>query len=165
MESLMKKLTYGLLFVLNPIFPKNVVAGKNSKRWMRATGILIVFLGLTAHFGVNDTYLKDLSEEIGINIDWGEVVESEDSHGGFHGDGTKILVLQFTETRLEEQMEKNELWNAFPFPDELEKIVYGKTENNSTEGPYIVYDSVGIEIPEIVYDCDTDMLYICEEDT
>ena len=190
---------YGILFVINPVFPKNAVTGKNGKMWMRAAGILIVVWGLTSHFGVNDTYLDALSEEIGINIAWGNVVESEDSHGGFHGDGIKIMVIQFTETRLEEQMSTNELWNTFPVPDELEKIIYGKTEGTSTEGPYIDYDSVGTEIPEIangyyyikdrhseatdsydyskilgrgslnftllVYDCETDLLYICEMDT
>lgn len=164
-------------------------------------GIAIVILGFlwATFFGGAGNYLKDISEEVGIDIEWGEVVSEADTHGGFHGDGTKITVLQFTETLLEERMEENEKWHAFPLPSELETVVYGKTEGNSTTGPYIGYGSAGIEIPEItngyyyfkdrhsestnpydstgilgrhsynftilIYDCDTDLLYICEEDT
>lgn len=149
--------------------------------------------------GFRDTYLGDLSQETGINISWGDIVSEADSHGGFHGDGTKITVLHFTDSSFESEMEENEKWHALPLPEELETVVYGRTEANSTAGPFIGYNSVDMEIPEItngyyyfkdrhsesgdpydssqilerhsynftilIYDCETDLMYICKEDT
>ena len=169
------------------------------KRQMQL-GIVCIILGfILSEIGVSDHFLEELSKDVAINITWGEVVEENDTHGGFHGDGIRIMVIQFTETRLEEQMAETVLWNELPLPEELEKVVYGKTEGNSSTGPYIDYESVGIKIPEItngyyyfkdrhsestdlydsspilerhsfnftilLYDCDTDLLYIIEEDT
>lgn len=190
---------YGMLFVVHPIFPKNAAEGKHGKLVLRIAGVILVLFGLMTHFGVSDHFLEELSKECDINITWGELVEENDTHGGFHGDGTRIMVIQFTETRLEEQMAENEKWKALPLSDELEKVVYGKTEGNVTSGPYIDYGSVEIKIPEIsngyyyfqdrhsesidpydssvvlgrhsfnftimLYDCDTDLLYIVKEDT
>ena len=100
---------------------------------------------------------------------------------------------------LEPEMQESDKWNSFPLPEELEKVVYGKTEGNVTTGPYIVDAFDDMRIPEItkgyyyfkdrhsestdlydsspilerhsfnftilLYDCDTDLLYIIEEDT
>jgi len=190
---------YGLLFVVHPVFPQNAAEGKHGRKVLRFAGVVLVLFGLTTHFGVSDHFLEELSKDVAINITWGEVVEENDTHGGFHGDGIGIMVIQFTETRLEEHMAETVLWNELPLPGELEKVVYGKTEGNSSTGPYIDYESVGIKIPEItrgyyyfkdrhsestdlydssailgrhsfnftilLYDCDTDLLYIIEEDT
>ncbi len=190
---------YGLLFLINPVFPKNAIVGKSGKNWLRLVGAVIVIAGLTTRFGVSDHFLEELSEESDMNITWGDLVEENDTHGGFHGDGTRIMVLQFTETLMEERMAENEKWHVFPLPSELQTVVYGKTEGNVTWGPYIEYDSVGIEIPDItngyyyfkdrhaesndpydssevlgrhsfnftlmLYDSDTDLLYIIKEDT
>lgn len=175
------------------------------KRYLKemiVLGVIVAFVGLwlITGFGTgNKTYLKKLSKEVGVNMIWGDMVSEGDSHGGFHGDGTKILVLHYTDSSMEPEFEENEKWSAFPLPQELETVIYGKTEGNYTSGPYIAYESVGIEIPEItngyyyfkdrfsetsnpydysevlgrgafnftllLYDCDTDLLYICEVDT
>lgn len=169
------------------------------RRLLKIIGVIIVCIVLTACFGIGDNYLKDLSKETNLDITRGDVISEADSHGGFHGDGTKIMVLQFMEPLPEEEMVENEKWYELPLPSELESVVYGKTEGNHTSGPYIGYQSVGIKIPEItngyyyfkdrypeaidpydysevlgrgafnftilIYDRDTDLLYICEEDT
>ena len=160
---------------------------------------VIVMLILAAKLGAEENPLVKFSKETGINISWGDVLEEADSHGGFHGDGTKITIVHYTDSSLEPEMAESWAWKAIPLPAELEKVVYGKTEGDATTGPYIDYDSVGIELPKIthgyyffmdrhsesediydasrilsrnsfnftilLYDCDTDLMYIVEEDT
>lgn len=168
------------------------------KTWI-IVGIVILILGFSISFGRKENDLDKYSEEVGINISWGDVISEGDSHGGFHGDGTGVMVVHYTDSSLEPEIQESDKWNSFPLPEELEKVVYGKTEGNVTTVPYIVDAFDDMRIPEItkgyyyfkdrhsestepydsssilerhsfnftilLYDCDTDLLYIIEEDT
>ena len=117
-----------------------------------------------------------------------------DSHGGFHGDGLYVLVLDCAQNR-EQALETVGEWNALPLSEPLRLMMYGGEKDG------IVYGYLGEEnlLPEIengfyrfedrhdqsrdsaddtsllsrasfnfslaVYDADTDRLYYFEMDT
>lgn len=122
------------------------------------------------------------------------VVREEDTHGGFLGDGTYLLVLDCAANR-EQAREKVGTWRELPLSEDLELMMYGG-ERNGTR-----YYGSHLEgfLPEIengwycfrdrhdkstdstddsqlwgrgsfnfslaVYDADTDWLYVIELDT
>ncbi len=64
--------------------------------------------------------------EIGIP-DWtdAEILVWEDTHGGFHGDGTLYAVIRFPDDRVEATLAQE--WAALPMSDTLNWLVYGGT--------------------------------------
>ena len=48
------------------------------------------------------TAQQTVSRGLEIDASGGEVVSGEDSHGGFHGDGTTCVILQFEDGVIEE---------------------------------------------------------------
>ena len=42
----------GLLFVINPVCPKNSEGVKHIHLWVRLSGIIVIVIGLITHFGV-----------------------------------------------------------------------------------------------------------------
>lgn len=102
-----------------------------------------------------------ISEELGINVSGGREVSNLDSHGGFHGDGTTCIVLQFSDERVLEQIKEDEQWKAFPLDEVTGTLVYGterKAENemgNEKEnriesiGPFLTDGEGEALIPEI----------------
>ena len=118
------------------------------------------------------------------------VLEEEDSHGGFHGDGSYYLILDCSENK-EKALENLKGWNELPLSKNLNLIIYG---NES----YTYHLAEMAKIPEIehgyfcfwdrnadvnhmddtelfnrysfnfsfaIYDSDTDIMYYLEFDT
>lgn len=121
----------------------------------------------------------------GLNLDDHTVVESLDTHGGFHGDGT-YFILDCSKNR-EKALEGVRKWDKLPLPENVDLLMFGK-ENSwykiadeakmpRVENGYYVFrnrssnkaafdESGHIENFTIaVYDTDTDMMYYFEWDT
>lgn len=136
--------------------------------------------------------LKDVKNEVSKTLDLdvsdGTVISSSDTHGGFHGDGTTYIALQFPEEELSDTLKQNRAWHEFPLSDTLTTLVYGKKEEQSQTGPFLTDDDGNTLIPEIkngyyyfkdrnnnggnsfnftaaFYDTDSNTLYFCELDT
>lgn len=130
----------------------------------------------------------------GLSAEEFAVVTQTDSHGGFHGDGLHVLVLDCAQNR-EKALETVEGWNSLPLSEPLRLMMYGGEKDG------VVYGYLGEKnlLPEIengfyrfedrhdqsrdpaddtsllsrasfnfslaVYDADTDRLYYFEMDT
>lgn len=119
------------------------------------------------------------------------VVEEEDTHGGFHGDGTYSLALDCSQNK-EVAMQLIKSWNAFPLSENLQTILYGSDARSSllaeesnipeiTNGYYYfcdrhsestdacddtnLFSRASYNFTVMIYDSNTDRLYYIEFDT
>ncbi|MBQ3556816.1 MAG: hypothetical protein IJA11_03345 [Oscillospiraceae bacterium] len=115
-----------------------------------------------------------------------EIVESLDTHGGFHGDGTYYLILDCSKNR-EKALKAVSKWDRLPLPENMDQLMFGdeaswyriadEAKMPRVENGYYVFqnrssdkaafDKSGrIENFTIaVYDTDADMMYYFEWDT
>lgn len=138
--------------------------------------------------------VEDISTALSIDVSSGKEVQFSDDHGGFHGDGTEYIVLEFTDDKVLEQIKDNSAWTALPLDETTKALVYGVTEETSQIGPFLTNENGDTLFPEIengyyilidrhsqkegnilerasfnftlaIYDTDTNKLHYCEFDT
>lgn len=169
---------------------------KGSLRWALVPGVHILIVVLYAMLlnPIAD-FLGVSSSIFGLRTKDYTVVESLDTHGGFHGDGAYYCVLDCSQNR-EKAQEVVREWNELPLPQNIEVLMYGGVYEGwhywgalSEEahmpkverGYYVFYDRHSeCENPSdpsgllnrssynftiAVYDCDTDRVYYFEYDT
>ena len=127
-------------------------------------------------------YVNDLG---GVDISASKVVSSYDSHGGFHGDG--VLTVCFDCTYVSDSaLEGMKAWTVFPLSDNLQHIVYGgfddeidipeitngcylfhdrHSEATDTADDSMLFDRFSCNFSLLLFDFDTNMLYLIEVDT
>ena len=129
--------------------------------------------------------VKELSKLCGINLAWGDVVSSEDTHG-FHGDGYGVVKLHYTDGSVSGELAENEHWNKLPLSDELNSFVYQPSDwmpsvpeiengyywfydrHSEAEDPYDDTAFPGrssVNFTLAIYDTDSNDLYLYEYDT
>ena len=75
----------------------------------------MVILFLTGCF--SESINKRISRSLGIEIPKDIKIEYEDTHGGFHGDGETVAVVEFNNSigeDIQSEMLNNEDWNKLP---------------------------------------------------
>lgn len=83
----------------------------------------------------------DISVMLGADVSSAKVISSENSHGGFHGDGERYLVFEFENDSFEDTIKKDNTWHALPFTDHyVTALLYGLETPEMTYGPYISQD-------------------------
>ena len=90
-----------------------------------------------------------VSAALGIDASEAEVLSEIDDHGGFHGDGTTIIVLDCAGTDLSDQISEAEEWKPFPLDDTVMALVYGVKEGTASIGPYLTDEEGEPVIPDI----------------
>lgn len=92
-------------------------------------GIILLIIGvynLTIIFApmTTERYIKN---NIHIDISSCKIIEDENTHGGFHGDGEYFVK---ADCKKNNDVILNQLsrWESFPLPENLERIVYGNEE-------------------------------------
>ena len=93
--------------------------------------------------------LSEISKTIGVDVSAGEVISESDSHGGFHGDGDRVIEIQFTDTSFSDHIKDNEEWNAMPLTENMTALVYGLHTETSSIGPMIHKEDNAPVVPEI----------------
>ena len=150
------------------------------KKWiilglLTITGLIIGF----ALFGPKDPqkyYINKYSEKLEIDLNSGKLVSYDDSHGGFDGDGTRLIVIDFSENGglkdfgiLKDQLIPDNMamvmWDirrhsGFPAID-IPKAGYYYFENKNSGNKDI---SEYKDFIFAVYDSDSMLLYVCEKD-
>lgn len=114
------------------------------------TGAVLLISCLAACSSVSET--NDISQTLGVDLSGGTVLSNEDTHGGFHGDGDTCVEISFDDdsgAALADTMADNSDWRAFPLPDNLQAVVYGRTDEDAQYGPYITDDEGASIIPPI----------------
>ena len=88
--------------------------------------LVMVILFLTGCF--SESINKRISRSLGIEIPKDIKIEYEDTHGGFHGDGETVAVVEFNNSigeDIQSEMLNNEDWNKLPLSENLDLIMYG----------------------------------------
>lgn len=163
------------------------------KQMILSIGTLFIFVVLLTACG-SPKPQNTVSNELGIDVSSGDEISASDSHGGFHGDGTTYIVLNFSDNKVLEQIEANTQWKKFPLDETVKALVYGISNEAGSIGPFLNDGNGGPLVPEIrngyyllidrhtdkgtdilsrgsfnftlgLYDTDTDTLYYCEFDT
>ncbi len=153
--------------------------------------VIAGILGCTTNSA--DRTLKDIGYELGIDIGEGEIVKLEDTHGGFHGDGSLLVTIKFANNKLENKLADSKEWQAFPLDKTAQTLLYGNTIEDEQVGPFVT-DRDGNKLfppvkkgyywlrdrqPEFskstvnslsnftvaIYDTQKDTLYYCKMDT
>ena len=110
----------------------------------------------------SQTPQEEVSQALGLDVSGGQVVSASDNHGGFHGDGTTFVELQFADDAVLEQIKEGGDWEALPLDRTARALVYGVTEETGTEetgitvfqsGPYLKDSDGNPLVPEIREGC------------
>lgn len=122
---------------------------KFTKGWMIVAVIVILMVQLSA-CGTRSE-LDQVSRALGIDACSGSIMESTDSHGGFHGDGTTNIAISYEDDNILEQIESSEAWEPFPMDETVKALVYGIESEGGTKriGPYLTKDATEPLMPEI----------------
>lgn len=136
--------------------------------------------------GCGKSDYKDYVSELGgIDISAAKVVSSQDSHGGFHGDG--VLAVSFDCSDVSDAaLDGMKAWTEFPLSDNMQHVVYGGFNDEViipeiTNGCYLfhdrhsestdptddsqLFDRYSYNFSLLLFDFDTNMLYLIEVDT
>ncbi len=96
------------------------------KQYKHLLLLVMVILFLTGCF--SESINKRISRSLGIEIPKDIKIEYEDTHGGFHGDGETVAVVEFNNSigeDIQSEMLNNEDWNKLPLSENLDLIMYG----------------------------------------
>ena len=147
--------------------------------------IAATLIALAAGCCENDT-LAAYGDTWGVDLSGGTVLSEENSHGGFHGDGAALYVVQFEDDTMGAALAENEQWKALPLSANLNTFVYQPYDSEVSipaisHGYYYFYDrqaESGAEQDDdlllrrasfnftlAIYDTDTQRLYLLEYDT
>lgn len=115
------------------------------KRW---TMIAVLVLSLCLLSGCQGTSVPDqIKEEVGIDVSGGTELSTQDTHGGFHGDGISCYVYTFSDDSCLQQVSQADGWNAFPLDDTAQALLYGVTEETDSGifsmGPFFTGEEIG----------------------
>ena len=80
--------------------------------------------------------LDVLSKETDISFSAGKIVSDYDSHGGFHGDGTRLTTVVFPDNSVAAEIIDSDKWKPFPLPEVLQIAIYGADGH----GPYELFE-------------------------
>ena len=146
-------LLLGMIFREKLIQTYVVVAREHLVAYAENLLVLLTLLLLFTMTGCGvekkNSVLSDISKEIGVDVVAGEVISESDTHGGFHGDGDTVIVLQIDDTSFSNLIKENEEWNAMPLTENLTALVYGLHTETSSIGPMIhPGDNISV-VPEI----------------
>ena len=161
---------------------------------MKYVKILTIVAVICCIFSACDTIENRRIEFLGLEMTDYTIVEEEDTHGGFHGDGHYYLILDCSENPSQvHEIVKG--WKELPLSDNLDLVMYGGVRGdilygyNFAEDAHLPTISNGVykfvdrhsEINQsddtnlldrasfnfsiAVYDFDTDTLYYFEKDT
>lgn len=110
------------------------------------SGILLVSTGCA---GGEEEAWKEAREVLGISEVGGTVISDEDSHGGFHGDGTSLLTVAFSDTSFLEAVESSEEWKVLPVDQTVQALLYGVSWEDGQIGPYLTDEEGNALIPAV----------------
>ena len=100
--------------------------------------VFILALLLLVGCAARQEPLEIISEAIGVDVSGGEILEAEDDHGGFRGDGETVLVISLPGLELPEDPR----WHPLPLSENLAAAVYGWQTEAESFGPLFPSDAV-----------------------
>ena len=95
-----------------------------------------------------------ISQATGIGVSDGQLVSLE-SWGGFHGDGTSITVIRFSDDTVLGEIRQADNWRPLPLDETTQALVYGVSGSSAdgsfacSAGPYLTDEDGACLIPPI----------------
>ena len=164
--------------------PKESVRRLAGKKCLLMVMSLVTVMGISG-CGKTDE-VKEFSKLCDVDMTGGEVISSEDTHGGFHGDGYTLIIIEYPDDSVVSGIEESEHWHELPLSENLHTFVYQPCDDNLnipeiTNGYYFFYDRhseaddrycdaelferYSFNFTFAIYDSDSDTVYICKYDT
>lgn len=146
--------------------------------------ILICLVLVLSGCGKGD-YKDYVSDLCAVDISASTVVSSQDSHGGFNGDGVLAVTFDCTDVS-DSALNGMRSWSSFPLTENLRHVVYGGFNDGLsipeiTNGCYFfhdrhseavdpsddskLFDRYSYNFSLLLFDFDTNMMYLIEVDT
>lgn len=111
----------------------------------------ILVIGLAFAGSISGMMGDSLSLELDVDVSGYEEIEEWDTHGDFHGDGSRYVRLTFDdrdgeelEKEIQGQTDASGFWHELPMSERVYEAVYGedlKTGNGSSRGPLVTDDT------------------------
>lgn len=120
---------------------------KNSSRKKEVLLLSLLIVLLTGCDTQNSQ--KEVSQALGINATEGTELSYSDTHGGFHGDGTKYIQLSFSDEEFVDSIKQSPEWKQLPLSTDLYTLIYGISNEKEAIGPYATDDSESALFPQI----------------
>lgn len=114
-----------------------------------AIAIVLTVVVLTACETEQDSIKSEVKEVTGIDVNMASVARDDESHGGFHGDGSSFTVLRFSDNKVSKQILKHDDWKSLPLSKNITALVYGTSTENESVGPYLTSEKGDPLIPEV----------------
>lgn len=116
--------------------------------------VICLFLAAVLLNGCQENdQIADISHALGVDVSQGTVLDSRDSHGGFHGDGLLAVTISFTQEQADMLLEQFPVlaqWREFPLSANLNAALYGESAPGYTRIALIRdYDTDALLVPEI----------------
>lgn len=93
--------------------------------------------------------LSKIGNEMNLDISGGTMITNKYSHGGFHGEGVSLTIIQFDDENLKELIENNDNWNAFPLDETAQGLLYGYKLYDGMYGPFLTDEDGNSLVPPI----------------
>jgi hypothetical protein len=113
--------------------------------FIAAFAMLLLFSGCQSGTSTRDQWLYAL----GIDPSSATVVESSDSHSGFHGDGLLFAQISIADDSVGAILSQRDEWKPLPLAENLTALAYGITTETSQTGPYLTNEANEPVFPEI----------------
>ncbi len=118
------------------------------KRTVLMMSALLVMAVFLAACGPRDPKAI-VSKELGLDVSGAAELSHFDTHGGFHGDGTAFIVLEFSDDTVLKQIQDSTQWKPFPLDDTVKTLIYGTQDTAGGVGPYVCDGEGNALVPEI----------------
>ena len=122
------------------------------KIFCRLSVLILTICALAGCQAGSSSVQNKISDVLGIDVSDGEEIQSSNSHGGFHGDGMRVVELAFS-SDLSGQIVGSDNWKPLPLSQNLTALVYGlRWESDDATyqvGPYLTDDNNDPVIPQI----------------
>lgn len=85
--------------------------------------------------------VRECSKALGVDLSGGVIQRAEDTHGGFHGDGSTFVSIVFDKeagAAIAAQLESANHWSPLPLTKTLHALAYGESTAASQIGPFVV---------------------------
>jgi len=119
------------------------------------TIIFIIFLVSLQGCKKKGSIDNELSKNLNTKIISGDIIKSEETHDGFHGDGKRIMVIKYNDDSVNSMLsniQDNGQWSEFPLNESLNLLMYGGSKDNVSYA-YKFAENVGIPKIEHGYYC------------
>jgi len=94
---------------------------------------------------------NELSNNLNTKIISGDIIKNEDTHGGFHGDGKRIIVIKYSDDSGKSMLSNildNSKWSEIPLDENLSLLMYGGSRDNVS---YAYKFAKEVGIPQIAH--------------